>query len=472
MKLIETKKLDKNMVEFTIEVSGEDFEKAQETAYRKNVGKISIPGFRKGKAPRKMIEKMYGEGFFYEDAINASYPSAYSQAVSESGLEPVDKAEIDVENVSNEGYTFKAKFTAKPEIEVANYKGISAAKPAVSVTKKDIDEEINRMAQRSARLVSVDRESKLDDTLVFDFEGFVDDVAFEGGKAEKYSLKLGTGQFIPGFEEQLVGHKAGEELDVSVTFPTEYQSTELAGKPAVFKCKIHEVKATELPVIDDEFAKDVSEFDTLADLKADIEKKLLESREKNAQADYEDALIDAVIEGIKGEIPEVMYENEVDNIAQDFEYRLSGQGMNLQTYLQYSGMTMDGFRKTFRPQAEKRVKIRLALEKIAKLENLSVSDEELASEYENMAKRYDMTASDVKKYVDDRMLRLDMLVDKARQVVMDNAKQKVTPKSSAKASEDKKPKEAKSAEKKPAVKKTATTPKATAKKSTSTKTKE
>ena len=412
-----------NRVELEIEVGAEEFEAAVETAYKKNIKSMNIPGFRKGKAPRRFVEKMYGEGVFYEDAVNDLYPSALDAAIKESDYEYVeDKIDLDVVSVGKEGLVFKAVITVKPEIEVGEYKGLKAEKKVAEVTDEDVDAEIQKLQERNSRLVTVEGRPAADgDTVVFDFEGFVDDVAFEGGKGENYTLVLGSGQFIPGFEEQIVGKSAEEEFDVNVTFPEEYHAAELAGKPAVFKCKLHEIKVKELPALDDDFVKDCSEFDTVDELKADSRKKLTESRERAATEAFEASLVDQLVEGVKGDIPEAMFENRVNESVQEFGYRLQSQGLSLDMYMQYTGSDMDSFKATFRPQAEKEVKLRLALEKIAKLENLSAADEAMEAEYTAMAEQYQMDVEQIKKFVPAAELAKDLTVRAAMDLVKDTA---------------------------------------------------
>ena len=422
MQLKGIEKKEKNQVELTIEVSKEEFEKAMEQAYRKNVGRMSVPGFRKGKAPRKIIEKMYGEGVFFEDAVNMCYPEAYDNAVEESKIQPVDHPQIMVDDISPEGFTFKATVTVKPEVKIEGYKGLTVEKGRVSVTEKDVKEELSRMVDRNARLVTVEREVKDGDTVVFDFEGFVDDKPFEGGKAENYTLGIGSGMFIPGFESQMVGKKVDEPFDVNVTFPEEYQAKELAGKPAVFKCLIHEVKETQKPELDDEFAKDVSEFDTLDELKADLKTKIREQKEKAAENEYDEKLIDAMLEHFEADIPEVMIEAQIDRIVEDFGYRLSMQGVTLDMYLKMNDMSMESFRKLFREQGEKQVKVRLALEEIAKLENMEVSEEELEKEFASLAEQNKIDVERVKQLLPAQSLKDDLLTQKAVELIKSTAK--------------------------------------------------
>lgn len=435
MQLKGIEKKETNQVELTISVDQEEFDKAMNQAYRKNVGRMNVPGFRKGKAPRKIIEKMYGEGVFFEDAVNACYPAAYDAAVAEAKIEPVDHPEVTVDEISPEGFTFKALVTVKPEVKISDYKGLAVEKSRVSVTEKDVKEELNRMVDRNARLETVDRPVKDGDTVTLDFEGFVDGVAFEGGKGENYTLGIGSGMFIPGFEEQIVGKKAEEPFDVNVTFPEQYQAAELAGKPAVFKCLVHEVKETQKPALDDEFAKDVSEFDTLDELKADLKVKIKENKEKAAENEYDEKLIDAMLEHFEAEIPEVMFEAQIDRIVEDFGYKLSMQGMGLDTYLQMNDMPMESFRKLFRDQAEKQVKVRLALEAIAAQENLEVSEEELDKEFANLAEQNNLPADRVKQLLPAESLRGDLLTQKAVELIKSTAKKPA--KKAAKKAEDK-----------------------------------
>ena len=425
-----------NRVELEIVVDAETFEKAVQAAYRKNVGKINVPGFRKGKAPRALIEKLYGAEVFYEDAMNAVYPDALDGAIKESGYEFVeDKIDLDVVSVGKEGMTFKAVITVKPEIEIEGYFGLKAEKPDATVTDADVDAELAALQDRQARLVTVEgRAAQLEDTVTFDFEGFVDGVAFEGGKGENYSLKLGSGQFIPGFEEQIVGKLVDEEFDVNVTFPEEYHAAELAGKPAVFKCKLHEIKNREVPELNDDLAKDCSEFDTLDELKADTRKKLEEKKAAEADNAYETALAEQLAGLVLGEIPEAMYENAVNDQVNSFDQRLRMQGLELAQYLQFTGMTMDDFRKNFRPQAELQTKVRLALEAIAKKENVEVTEEDINAEYDKMAEQYNMEADKIKALINADAIKADKSVEKAMTLVKENAKvaKKTAKKSTAK----------------------------------------
>jgi trigger factor len=385
--------------------------------------KISIPGFRPGKASRKMIEKTYGEGVFYEEAINSIYPQAVADAVEEAKLELVDRPVVDIVSISKEeGVALKAVCITKPEIEVSNYKGIEVTKTVNDVTDEAINAEIEKLRQKGMRIITVeDRAAQMDDDVVIDFEGFVDNVAFEGGKAENFTLTLGSGQFIPGFEEKIVGHNIDEEFDIDVTFPEDYPSKEIAGKPAVFKIKLHEIKAKELPEVDDEFVKDTTEFDTVDELKADLKKKLEEAEARRADNEVETKLMDTVIENISGEIPDVMYEHRIDDMVHDFEHRLQAQGLNIDIYLQYTGMEMDSFRKTFAEQAEKQVKLRLALEKIAEVENIEVTDEEVDAEFAKLAEAYKMELDQVKAYIAAEDLKKDIAVGKTVDFIKEQA---------------------------------------------------
>ncbi len=423
MALKNASKVETNRVKLEIEVGAEEFEKAVAAAYKKNIGKINVPGFRKGKAPRAYVEKIYGEGVFYEDAVNAIYPSALEEAITASGYEYVeDQIDFDVTSVGKEGLQFTAVITVKPEIEVTEYKGLKAAKKAVSVKEADINAELAKMQDRNSRLVTVeDRAAQNGDTVVFDFDGYVDDVAFEGGKSENFSLVLGSGQFIPGFEDQIVGKKPEEEFDVNVTFPEEYHAAELAGKPAVFKCKLHEIKVKELPELNDDFAKDCSEFDTLDELKADVKANIKKQKDAAADEAFETDIINLLVQNVKGEIPEAMYNNRVDDNVRDFAYRLQAQGLDLETYLKYTGMDMDSFRAGFREQAEKTVKVRLALEKIVELENIVPTAEDIEARFAEYAEQYKMDVEKIKSFIPEKELAADLAVSKAMDLVKASA---------------------------------------------------
>ncbi len=447
MSLKESKKIDTNRYQLEITIDGEKFREAIKEAYRKNGKKINIPGFRKGKAPLHMIETYYGSEVFFEDALNLLYNDAVEGAIEESGLKVIDdKMDFDLVSISKEdGVDFKVSLTTYPEITLKNYKGLKAEKTAVKVDAAEVNKEIKAMAERNSRMVSVeDRAAKKGDTVVIDFEGFTDGKAFEGGKAEGHSLELGSGQFIPGFEDQIVGKNIGDEFDVNVTFPEEYGAKELAGKEAVFKVKLHEIKIKELPEVDDEFAKDVSEFDTLKDLKADIKKKALERKKKAAEEAVENELVQQIVDGIEGDIPEAMFENRLNQSVEEFAYRLQSQGMNLETYLKYTNSTIDDFKKSFRPQAEMQVKYRLALDKIVELENIKADEKDIEAEYKKMADNYGLEVDKVKAAVPSSELEKDIAANKAIDFVKANAV----------ITEDE-PKESKPAAKKAPAKKTA-----------------
>ena len=405
-----------------IEIAAEDFEKAVNKAFKKNVKKISVPGFRKGKAPRAFIEKYYGENVFYEDAVNGIYPSALQDAIDEAGLDVInDKIDFDVVKIGKDGFDFKAVVTVKPEVEIENYKGIEVEHKPVEVTEDDINKEIDRVRERNSRLVTVEgRSTQESDIAVFDFKGFVDGKAFEGGEAENYSLKLGSGQFIPGFEDQMIGHNQGEEFEVNVTFPESYQEASLAGKPAVFKIKLHEIKNRELPELDDEFAKDVSEFDTLAEYRESVKKQLLDLKQRESDMDADDQMIDKVIELLKAEIPEAMFENKVEDIMRDFAYKLQSQGLTLDSYMKYTGLDNSAFKSQFRPQAERQVKLRLALDKIAELENISATPEELEEKYKSFAEQYKVDIEKIKEIVKEKDLLADIAAEKAVDFLREN----------------------------------------------------
>ena len=422
MNLVKSEKLEKSMHELQFSVDAETFKAAIEKAYKREGKKYNVPGFRKGHAPRAVIEKMYGADIFHYDAINDLFPEAYEAAVVESGIQPVGRPEADVVSESLEdGVVLKVTVAVKPEIKVGNYTGLKATKKVNTVDDADVEAELARMQNRNGRIITREGKAENGDTVDMDFEGFVDGVAFEGGKAEHYSLVLGSGSFIPGFEDQLIGHEAGEEFDVNVTFPEEYQAKELAGKAAVFKIKLHEVKTKELPALDDEFAKDVSEYDTLDELKASIRKGMEEQNEKQAALAVENDLVDQVIATIEGDIPEAMYEARMDEAVRDFEYRLAQQGLKLDMYLQYMGQTMESFRASFREQAEKQVKIRLALEAVAAAEQIVASDEELEAELQRVADNYKMELAKVKELVNADEVKKDLAVNKAIDFIRDHA---------------------------------------------------
>lgn len=423
MSLKSSNKVDTNRYQLEVAVDAEAFEKAVDQAYHKQNKKIMIPGFRKGKAPRKFVEKYYGDQVFYEDAINAVYPQAMDEAVKEANLVMIeDKVDFDLVSADKDGLVFKATITTKPEVKIEGYQGVTAWKKPVEVTDKDVDDEIARVQERNSRMVTVeDREAQNGDITVIDFDGYVDGKQFEGGKAENYSLSLGAGQFIPGFEDQVVGHKTGDEFDVNVKFPEDYQAKELAGKEAVFKIKLHEIKKKELPAVDDDFVKDVSEFNTLDEYKADVRKKISDAKAEAAEDSVDNQIIDKLVGLVQAEIPEAMYENRINEDMRDFSYRLQSQGMNIETYMKYTGLDQDAVRKQFRPQAERQVKLRLALEKIAELEAVKVSDEDVEGEYKKIADGYKVEVEKVKKIIAQADIEKDLAVEKAFDLVKEKA---------------------------------------------------
>lgn len=423
MNLKATNKTETNKYELEVEISAEDFNKALSEVAKTEGKRMTVPGFRKGHAPRSVIEKMYGENVFFEGAVDKLYRPAMQDAIEASKLEVIAVSKADVTSVSREnGVEFKITVVVKPEITIEGYKGIEATKKNVEVTDEDVSAELVKVQDRNSRMVDVDNRGALTgDTAVIDFEGFCDGKAFEGGKAEGFELSLGSGQFIPGFEDQIVGHEVGDEFEINVKFPEDYQAEELKGKDATFKIKLHQIKRKELPVLDDEFAKDVSEFDTLDEYKKSIREKLQSDREKQEEANVENQIVEALIEKVQGEIPEEMYENEVEESINSFAYRLQSQGLNLETYLKYTGMDVNALKEQFRPQSEKQVKVRLALEKIAELENLEVSDEEVEAEYEKLAKQYEMEAAQIKNLVAEAQVREDLKNQKAIDFVKENA---------------------------------------------------
>ncbi|MFR8735621.1 MAG: trigger factor [Butyricicoccus sp.] len=433
MELKNTEKQEHSVVALTIEITKAEFEAAKDKAFKKTGKNITVPGFRKGKAPRKMIEKLYGEGVFFEEAFNIIYPDAMEMAVEKSGIKPVGRADVNLGDPAEEGgLTIIAKVPVEPEVELGEYKGIEVEKETVKVLQADVKAELNRMAQRNARTETVERKAKKNDTVDIDFEGFVDGVPFEGGKAEHHELTLGSGAFIPGFEDQLIGCKAGDEKDVVVTFPEEYHAKELAGKEATFKCKVHRVEETILPEIDDEFAKDVSDTcETLDDLKKEITERLKAERQEAADNAFEEKVLDAVIDGMKADIPAAMIDAQVDTIVQDFGYRLQMQGMGLEQYLKMTGTEMGAFRAMFQSQAERQVKTRLALQKVVELEGITVSDKELEEEYAKMAEQYKMEVEKVKAIVSKEALEGDLKISNALEFIKKNAKVKKAAKKKA-----------------------------------------
>lgn len=423
MALKSSNKVETNVYELEITVDAETFTEACKKAYMKQRKSIQIPGFRKGKATQGMIEKVYGEGAFYEEALEIVYPEAVGSAFDEAGLKVIDQptdVEFPVMN-KQDGVVIKMKVTTYPEVKLGEYKSLKGKMLDTEATDEDVENELKSMQDRNSRLVTVeDRESQMGDTCDIDFEGFVDGVAFEGGKGENYPLELGSNSFIPGFEEQVAGHKTGDEFDVNVTFPEQYEPS-LAGKDAVFKCKINEIKTKELPELDDEFAKDVSEFDTLDELKADLKKQISERKEANAKTDYENQLIEQVVENMEVEIPECMNKQKCDEMIQDYSYRLQMQGLDLNTYLQYLGQTMEQFREQFMDGAKQQVKVKLALDAIVKAENIEATEEEIAEEIAKLAEQYNMEAVKIKAAVPQEQLTDDIVTRKAVDFVVDNS---------------------------------------------------
>ena len=423
MELLKNDKVEENIVELEFKVPADEFETTISKVFRKANADITVPGFRKGKAPRSVVEKMYGAEMFFNDAIDELLPQAYEDAVKEAGLKVVARPEIEVTEVSKEdGFTVKAKLTTYPVVTIGEYKGLKAEKKAIEVTDEVIAGELENMQNRNARLVSVDdRAAQNGDIANIDFEGFVDGVAFEGGKGENFDLTLGSGQFIPGFEERVIGHNIGEEFDVNVTFPEPYQAEELAGKPAVFKTKINAIQVKDLPALDDEFAKDVSDFDTLDELKADIKAKKEKEADSAAELAVENDLVMQLVNGMSANIPEAMYETRVDDLTNEFIGRLNQQGLDMDTYLKYTDMTLDQFKKSYRDQAEQQVKIRLALEAVAARENIVATDEDFEAELKKLSDMYGYPIDQLKLMVPEEEVKADLAIQKAIDFVKENA---------------------------------------------------
>ncbi len=426
---LQVEKLEGNMAKLTIEASAEDFEQAIEKAYQKNKNKLSIPGFRKGKVPRKMIEQMYGKEIFYEDAANIVIPSAYAKAVDECTEEIVSQPEIDVVQAeSGKPFIFTAEVALKPDVTLGKYKGIEIEKADTTVTDEEIDAALDKERENNARTISVeDRAVKDGDMAVIDYEGFVDGEAFDGGKGDNYPLTIGSNTFIPGFEEQLIGAELDKEVEVNVTFPEDYQESTLAGKPAVFKCTVREIKEKELPELDDEFASEVSEFDTLAEYREDVKKTLIEKKEEEAKAEKEDKVIEAIIADAQMDIPEAMLATQQRSMADDFAQRIQMQGLSIDQYFQFTGLTKAAFLEQLKPQAEQRIKTRLVLEAVAKAENIEVSEEEYTAEIKKMAEAYHMDEDKVKEMIGDfeqRSIKEDIRVKKALDLAVENAIEK------------------------------------------------
>lgn len=423
MSLKSSNKVETNRYELVITVDGETFSKEVDKVFRKQSKKINVPGFRKGKAPKAVIEKMYGEGVFYDDAMQNLYPQALADAAKEAGVKIVnDKMDLDVEEVGKDGFTFKAVVTVEPEVEIADYEGIKVTKKSTEVTEELIDKEIETVRDRNSRLVTVeDRAAENGDIAVIDFEGFVDGTPFEGGKAESYNLSLGSNSFIPGFEEQIVGHKTGEEFSINVTFPEEYQVEELKGKESEFKINLHEIKAKELPEVNDEFVKDVSDKETVAEYRDELKEQIATRLQNEAAQDEEMQVINKLCELLQAEIPEAMYENKIDEMIREFDMRLRSQGMDFNTYMQYMGVDAAALRESYKPQAEQRVKLRLALEKIAELEKFTTDDEAVENEYGKLAEQYGMDVEKVKELIPADGLAEDIKVEQAMNFVKESA---------------------------------------------------
>ena len=422
MNLISCEKLEKSMVELQFSIDAETFKAAVNNAFKREGKKYAIPGFRKGKAPRHMIEKMYGSDIFHYDAVNDLFPEAYEAAVKEAKIDVVGRPDPEVVSMSEaDGVVLKVKVAVKPEVELGEYAGLTVTKEAKNVNEADVDAEVKRMQDRNGRLLTREGAAENGDTVDIDFEGFVDGKAFEGGKAEHYSLVLGSGSFIPGFEDQDVGHYAGEEFDVNVKFPEEYGAAELACKDATFKIKLHEVKYKELPALDDDFAKDVSEYDTLDELKDSIRNNIKTNLDKQAEQKVENDLMDQVIANMKADIPDAMVDSRIDELVQDFEYRISQQGLKLADYLKYMGMNIEQFRAQFKEQADKQVKMRLAMEAIVAKEGITASDEEFEEEVKRIADAYKMEADKVKSIVDAAAVKADLAINKAIDFVKEKA---------------------------------------------------
>ena len=425
---LQVEKMEKNMAKLTIEVAAEDLEKAMQNAYQKAKGRISIPGFRKGKAPRKMIEQMYGKGVFLEDAVNALIPEHYSKALAECELEIVSQPTIDITQAEpGKAFIFTAEVATKPEVTLGDYKGVEVPKTEITVTDEDVDAEIKKEQEKNSRTINVeDRGAQLQDVVTIDFEGSVDGVPFDGGQATEYPLTLGSNTFIPGFEAQLVGAKVGDDVDVKVTFPEEYQAKELAGKEAIFKCAVKKIEAKELPELDDDFAKDVSEFDTLAEYKEHIKTNLVERKENEAKRAKEDAAVDKAIENAQMDIPEAMLQTQCRQMLDDFSRRMQSQGLSMDQYFQFTGMTAEKMMEDMKPQALKRIQTRLVLEKVAEVENIQPTEEEVNEEISKMAEAYKMEADKLKELLGERELeqmKKDMAVQKAVTVIADAAKE-------------------------------------------------
>lgn len=424
---VKVENIEKNVVQLEIEVDAAKFEQGMQKAFLKSAGRFNIPGFRKGKAPRKIVERYYGEQVLYEDAINEVCPEAYDEAVAQNELHPVERPEIDIKQVgSNQNLIFTARVTVKPEVELGQYKGIEVNKIEVNVSDEDVEKELEKAADKNSRLVTIeDRPVQAGDTAVIDFEGFDDGVPFEGGKGENHNLVIGSGQFIPGFEDQLIGANIGDDIEVNVTFPEDYHQKDLAGKPVVFKVKVKELKVKELPTLDDEFAKDVSEFDTLEEYKESLRKKLLEDAENKAKNETEDSIINKVVENATIDIPKVMIENRVDSLVRDFDYRLRYQGLELAKYLEIMGMTMEAFREQFAGRAESEVKTQLVIEKVGQVEGIEALEDDINEEINKLAENYKQNAEDFKKHLreeDIEYIKGNVVARKTIDFLIENSK--------------------------------------------------
>ncbi len=425
MKVLKTEQKENNKMYLEIEVGAEVFKDSMMKSYRKNVKSIAIPGFRKGKVPKQIIEKLYGEEVFYDDAINYCCPDAYDEAVKETGIDPVEMPKIDIVTIKEgEPFVFSATVTVRPEVTLGQYKGIEAEKPAVVVSDEEIDNEIAKMRDNAASIETLEEgKAEKGDTVTLDFDGSVDGVPFDGGKAENFRLELGSGQFIPGFEDQLVGQEIGADIDVNVTFPEDYHAAELAGKAAVFKCKIHAIERKNLPEVDDEFAKDVSEFDTLAELRQNVTENLLHAKEHEAEHKFEDTVVDAVVAGASVDVPQCMIDQQVERQIQDMSYRMQSQGLTIEKYMSYTGLTMDNIREQMKESAQTNVRRSLVLEAVAKAENIEASDEDLEAEYAKMAEAYKMEVDKVKEIMSANAedLKVDLAISKTVKFLVDSA---------------------------------------------------
>ena len=422
MASIKAKEIEKNKYEFEFLIEKEAFDAEVNKVYRKNVSKMNVPGFRKGKAPKHVVEKLYGATVFYDEALDNLLPAAYEAALASTKLEAVSRPEIDIVSIDDKGVTLKAQVWTKPVVEISAYKGLEVVKEEVNVTDEDVMKEIDVTRERNARMITVEgRPAQNGDQAIIDFEGFLDGVAFDGGKGEKHPLELGSGSFIPGFEEQIVGKNVGDEFDIDVTFPENYGAENLAGKAVVFKIKLHELKVKELPELDDEFVKDVSEFNTVDEYKADVKAKLTERREKAAENNLENAILEALLANVTVDIPACMIEQEIDGYVRDYDYRLKSQGLSLDMYFQYTGMTMEQFRESYKAEAEKQVKIRLALGKIVKLEKIKALKKDIEAEYKKISEGYNVDIETVKSSIPESSISEDIVLRKAVDLVKENA---------------------------------------------------